>query len=74
MDQSKVRVRFDPEADILYMLVKEGPVKDTVEAAEDFFVEVAEDGSVAGVEVWRAKEHVLGRLAEHVKAMIQTAT
>ncbi|MBS7649034.1 DUF2283 domain-containing protein [Candidatus Bathyarchaeota archaeon] len=61
-----MRVRFDPEADMLYKLVKEGPVKDTVE--------VAEDGSVAGVEVWRAREHVLGRLAEHVKAMIQTAT
>jgi hypothetical protein len=39
-------------SDILYMLVKEGPVKDTIEAAEDFFIEVAEEGSVASVEVY----------------------
>lgn len=74
MAKGKVKIRFDPEADILYMLVKEGPIKDTIEVAEDFFVEISEDGSVAGVEVWRAKEHILGNLAEHIKAIIQTAT
>jgi len=74
MAEGKVKIRFDPKSDILYMLVKEGPIKDTMEAAEDFFIEVAEDGSVAGVEVWRAREHILGNLAEHIKAMIKTAT
>jgi uncharacterized protein YuzE len=74
MAEGKVKVRFDPEADILYMLVKEGSIKDTIEAAEDFFIEISEDGSVAGVEVWRAREHILGNLAEHIKAIIQTAT
>lgn len=74
MAEGKVKIRFDHEADILYILVKEGPVKDTIEAAEDFFIEIAEDGSVAGVEMWRAKEHILGNLAEHIKAMIKTAT
>lgn len=74
MAKGKVKIRFDPEADILYMLVKEGPIKDTIEVAEDFFIEISEDGSVAGVEVWRAKENILGNLAEHIKAIIQTAT
>ncbi|TDA41907.1 MAG: hypothetical protein DSO07_02120, partial [Thermoproteota archaeon] len=29
-----MKVRFDPEADILYILIKEGPLKDTVEIAD----------------------------------------
>jgi len=71
--EGKVKVRFDPEADILYILVKEGPVKDTEEVAEDIFVEHAEDGSIAGIEVWRARELILRNLAEHMKAMIKIA-
>ena len=73
MAEGKVKVRFDPEADILYILVKEGPVRDTVEVAEDIFIEHAEDGSIAGIEVWRARELILRNLAEHVKAMMKIA-
>jgi len=65
-----MKVRFDPEADIL---IKEGPLKDTVEIAEDLFIEIAEDGSIAGLEVWRARENVLKSLLEHIKVMIQEA-
>ncbi|RSN68264.1 DUF2283 domain-containing protein [Candidatus Korarchaeum cryptofilum] len=68
-----MKVRFDPEADILYILIEEGPLKDTVEIAEDLFIEIAEDGSIAGLEVWRARENVLKSLLEHIKVMIQEA-
>jgi len=71
--EGKVKVRFDPEADILYILVKEGPVRDTIEVAEDIFIEHAEDGSIAGIEVWRARELILRNLAEHVKTMMKIA-
>jgi len=27
-----MRVNYDPEADILYIIIREGPIKDTVEA------------------------------------------
>jgi uncharacterized protein YuzE len=73
MDKGEMKVRFDPEADILYILIKEGPLKDTVEIAEDLFIEIAEDGSIAGLEVWRARENVLKSLLEHIKVMIQEA-
>ncbi|RZN59340.1 MAG: hypothetical protein DSO07_12060, partial [Thermoproteota archaeon] len=53
--------------DILYILIKEGPLKDTVEIADDLFVEISEDGSIAGLEVWRAREHLLKNLVEHKK-------
>ncbi|WP_320412618.1 DUF2283 domain-containing protein [Candidatus Korarchaeum cryptofilum] len=73
MDKGEMKVRFDPEADILYILIEEGPLKDTVEIAEDLFIEIAEDGSIAGLEVWRARENVLKSLLEHIKVMIQEA-
>jgi len=73
MDKGEMKVRFDPEADILYILIEDGPLKDTVEIAEDLFIEIAEDGSIAGLEVWRARENVLKSLLEHIKVMIQEA-
>ena len=74
MAEGKVKIRFDPKADILYMLIKEGPIKDTIEAAEDLFIEISEDGSIAGIEVWRAKENILKNLTKHIKTIIQPAT
>lgn len=56
------------------MLVKEGPVKDTIEAAEDLFIEISEDGKIAGIEIWRAKENILKNLTKHIKTIIQPAT
>lgn len=38
------RVYYDPEANILYTLLREDPVEDTVEAVEDVFVELDEKG------------------------------
>jgi uncharacterized protein YuzE len=54
-----MRVSCDPEADILYIVLREGPVKDAVEAEDDVFVEIAEDGGVAGIEVRNASKNVL---------------
>jgi len=56
-----MRVNYDPEADILYIIIREGPVKDTVEAGDEIFIEVTEDEKIAGIEVWK-------RLKEHLRA------
>jgi uncharacterized protein YuzE len=51
-----MRVNYDPEADILYIVIREGPVKDTVEAGDEIFIEVTEDERIAGIEVWNASK------------------
>jgi len=38
-----MKVNYDPEADILYIVIKEGPIKDTVEAEDEILIEIAED-------------------------------
>ncbi len=49
MDKNKVKVRYDSEADILYLLIKEGEIKDTDEIAENIFIELNESNEIAGI-------------------------
>jgi uncharacterized protein YuzE len=69
MVKNRMKVRYSLESDILYILVKEGKIKDTVELAEGLFMEIAEDGSIAGIEIWNARELVLKDIAEYIKTL-----
>ncbi len=64
------RVQYDPEADILYILLREGPVEDTIEAGEDVFIELNEKGEVIGIEIWRAS-NVLESITQTIAARIR---
>jgi len=68
-----MRVSYDPEADVLYIVLREGPVKDTVEAEDDVLIEIAEDGGVAGIEVWNASKNVLEPIAKALSVKIKEA-
>ena len=54
-----MKIRYDPKADILYILLKEGPVSDTDEVDEDTWFEYDEQGNVIGIEIWNAGENVI---------------
>ncbi len=73
VESRRPKVRYDREADIFYILIKEGPIRDTIEVAEDVFVELAEDGSIAGVEIWRASELVLKPVAEEILRVLRAS-
>ncbi|MEW6002780.1 MAG: DUF2283 domain-containing protein [Nitrospirota bacterium] len=66
MGKNQIKVRYDHEADILYILVKEGGIKDTVEIGEDLFMEVDEKGRIAGLEVWRARSNIFSELLKYI--------
>jgi uncharacterized protein YuzE len=66
-----MRVNYDPEADILYIVIREGPVKDTVEAGDEIFIEVTEDERIAGIEVWNASKNILEPIAKELSAKIR---
>jgi uncharacterized protein YuzE len=66
-----MRVNYDPEADILYIIIREGPVKDTVEAGDEIFIEVTEDERIAGIEVWNASKNILEPIAKELSAKIR---
>lgn len=67
MGEGKMRVRYDPEADILYILVKEGSTKETIEVSDDLFVEYDEDDHIVGIELWQARKNLLPELMSYVE-------
>jgi|YelNatPaOPRAMG01_1025707.scaffolds.fasta_scaffold92279_1 uncharacterized protein YuzE len=73
MDGGGMKVHYDPESDIMYIVIKEGPIKDTVEADSDIFVEIAEDESIAGIEVWGASKNILEPAAKELAAKVKKA-
>jgi len=62
-----MKVRYDPEADIFYILVKEGKVKDTEEIDEDLFVEYDENGNIIGIEIWQAGKYVVSEILKSLE-------
>lgn len=65
------RVYYDPEADILYILLRKSPVEDTVEAAEDIFMELDEKGEVIDIEIWHVSKNILELLSQAIAAKIK---
>ncbi len=66
-----MKVHYDPEADIFYIIIKEGPIKDTVEADSDIFLEIAEDESIAGIEIWSASKNILEPIAKELAIKVK---
>lgn len=62
-----MNVRYDPEADILYILIKEGEVSDSDEIDEDIWIEYDEKGEIAGIEIWNAGEKVIMEALKKIK-------
>ncbi len=62
-----MKVRYDSEADILYIFVKEGSIKDTIEISDDLFVEYDENNQIAGIELWQARKNLLPELISYVE-------
>ena len=75
MGENKMKVHYDPEVDILYIVIKEGPIKDTIDINDDIFIEIAEDETIAGIEIWRASkniaEPIATKLAEKIKKALE---
>jgi len=68
-----MKVSYDQESDILYLVLREGPVCDSEELDEDVRVEYDKDGRIGGIEIFDARRN-LGKvmaeeIAQHVKAV-----
>jgi uncharacterized protein YuzE len=66
-----MKVNYDPEADILYIIIREGPIKDTVEVEDEMLIEIAEDESIVGIEIWKASKNILEPIAKELSAKIR---
>lgn len=69
-----MKVRFDPEADILYILIKEGEISDTDEIDDDLWIEYDKEGNIVGIEIWNAGEKVIMKALKEIEAKTGKAT
>jgi uncharacterized protein YuzE len=61
--------RYDAESDILYLLIREGEIKDTIEVSDDMFIEYDENDKPIGIELWRARTNVFGELLKYLNGL-----
>ncbi len=71
MEKGKVKAIYDKEEDILYLLFKEGPSYEVVEADPDVHLELDKRGKIMGIEIWNAKSSGLMKQVE--EAIAETA-
>jgi len=56
-----MKIEYDPEADILYIRIKDGKIKETKDLDEDVWIDVNDKGEIVGIEIWQARKHVIPR-------------
>ena len=66
-----MKVRYDPEADILYISIEDEEVKDMDEIGEDIFIELNERGEIIGIEIWEARKSVVPEILKFIKSAKQ---
>jgi len=72
MEKGKVKAWYDKSVDILYMLFKEGPSHEVIEADPDVHLELDKNGKIMGIEIWNAEK--TGLIKQVAKAIAETAT
>jgi len=72
VEKDKVRAWYDKSTDIFYMLFKEGPSYEVVEADPDVHLELDEKGRVMGIEIWNAEKS--GLIKQVAKAIAKSTS
>ena len=71
MEKAKIKASYDKEEDILYLLFKEGPSYEVIEADPDVHLELDKKGKIMGIEIWNARKSGFIRKVE--EAIAETA-
>lgn len=69
-----MKVHYDPKVDILYMVIREGPIYDSRELNEDVRLEYDKKGEIVGIEVVNARRNVARVLAEGIVEQIKAVS
>ena len=64
-----MRMRYDPEVDILYIRLREGKIAESDEITPEIIADYAADGKLMGLEILEASE-ILGRKQMRVELAV----
>lgn len=62
-----MKVEYDPEADILYIRIRDDAIRDTVDLNEDIWADLNEKGEIVGIEIWQARKHVISEILKFLE-------
>jgi uncharacterized protein YuzE len=71
MGENQMKVRYDSDSDILYLLIKGGDIEDTIEVSEDLFVEYDEKRDIVGIELWRVRRNLFGEVLKYLNKITE---
>jgi uncharacterized protein YuzE len=71
MEKGKIKAAYDKEEDVLYLLFREGPSYEVIEADPDVHLELDRKGKIMGIEIWNARRSGLIKQVE--EAITETA-
>ena len=61
-----MKVRYDPDADILYLGFKDAEVENVVDVDDDAYLEYDKDGEVVGIEIHRVRDLIFLELLKYL--------
>lgn len=62
-----MKVEYDPDADILYIRIREDRVEDTIDLDDDVFADLNEKGEIVGIEIWQARKNVISEILKFLE-------
>jgi len=62
-----MKVEYDPEADILYIMIRDEKVKETRDLNEDIWVDINDKGEIVGIEIWQARKHIISEILKFLR-------
>ena len=71
MGENQMKVRYDSDSDILYLLIKGGDIEDTIEVSEDLFVEYDEKRDIERIELWRVRRNLFGEVLKYLNKIAE---
>ena len=61
-----MKVRYDPDADILYLGFKDAEVENVVDVDDDAYLEYDKNGEVVGIEIHRVRDLIFPELLKYL--------
>ncbi|MDJ0270639.1 MAG: DUF2283 domain-containing protein [Aigarchaeota archaeon] len=65
-----MKVTYDPEADIIYVALRDGEVYDSREENEDIRLEYDKEGQLIGIEIMNARANLIAAIAKEISREI----
>ncbi len=61
-----MKVRYDPDADILYLGFKDAEVENVVDVDDDAYLEYDKNGEIVGIEIHRVRDLIFPELLKYL--------